>query len=182
MFLKPGQWLPALRPPEHRTLLPLGPDDLETVLDRLGVTEPRYLEVYSRGRGRVALLRLTGTAEESALDLGWEPSEILTRLPDEDSWFVSEMDERAMTSDRFAAAHRGRSEKFRDDDYEYFAVFPDRLVDLDLSHAQLVIRRRDEVEEKHTGSGWVRTDEQVAVAHHGSYLPISRAEMERLIS
>ncbi|MEU0878677.1 hypothetical protein ABZ345_08780 [Lentzea sp. NPDC005914] len=184
MFLRPGEWLPASRPPQHRTVLPLGPDDLETVLARLGAAESRYLEV--RGTGRVALLRLTGTTEEFAVDLGWEPSDVLTRLPGEDSWSVSEIDERTMTNLRFDVACLGRSGQHRDGEYEYIAVFPARLVALDLSHAQLVIRRRDEAEEKFAGParGWepASPEERGATAYPSRRLPISRAEMERLIS
>ncbi|GAA3648501.1 hypothetical protein GCM10022267_38760 [Lentzea roselyniae] len=93
-FLRPGEWLPTARPASERTLLPLGEADLTVVTDRLAAGHHRYLEVRCRGRGPVALLRLTGTTEESASDQGWEPSDVLTRLPGEQSWFVSELDEK----------------------------------------------------------------------------------------
>jgi hypothetical protein len=86
---------------------------------------------------------------------------------------------------RFWSAHFGRTGKFRDE-FEYFAIFPVRVADLDLFRAQLVIRRRDGVEEKFSGAdrGWERTgpEHQITKAYYSRYLPISREEMERLIS
>lgn len=185
-FLRPGEWLPAARPSAEQTLLPLGETDLAAVTARLAAGEHRYLQVRCRGRGPVALLRLTGGTEESARDLGWEPSDVLTRLPGEQSWFVAELDEETMTGHRFWSAHLGRSGRFTGDEYEYFAVFPGQGAAFDLSRAQLVIRRKNDVEEKYSGPvhGWVRTspDKQLNKAFLSRYLPISRQEMEQLIS
>ncbi|MGW6928715.1 hypothetical protein ACWGE0_01545 [Lentzea sp. NPDC054927] len=185
VFLLPGRWLPAVRPSSQQTLLPLGDTDLAAVTARLTAGESRYLTVRCRDRGPVALLRLTGTTEESARDLGWEPSDVLTRLPGEQSWFVAEVDEDSMLGHRFWSAHLGRSVKFRDQEYEYFAIFPVRAAAFDLSRARLVIRRKDGVEEKFAGpDGWVPTgpEQQINKAYYSRYLPISHEEMERLIS
>ncbi|MDX8030528.1 hypothetical protein SK803_09915 [Lentzea sp. BCCO 10_0856] len=185
VFVRPGQWLPAVRPSSQQTLLPLGDADLAAVTARLAAGESRYLAVRCRDRGPVALLRLTGTTEESARDLGWEPSDVLTRLPGEQSWFVGEVDEESMAGHRFWSAHLSRAVKFRGQEYEYFAIFPTREAAFDLSRARLVIRRRAEIEEKFSGpAGWVPTgpQEQINKAYYSRYLPISHDEVERLIS
>ncbi|MET9630257.1 hypothetical protein ABZX92_22585 [Lentzea sp. NPDC006480] len=182
VFLRQGEWLPAVRPSD-RTLLPLAAADLDAVTAALMSREHRYLKVRSRETGPVALLRLTGTTEESAVDLGWEPSDVLTRLPGERSWFVGEVDEQGVERLRYTSALQGRSVRFAKDEYRYFAVFPSHA--LDLSQAVLVIRRRDEAEEKFAGpAGWVPVGpgEEVGRAYPGRFLPISHAEMERLIS
>ncbi|HEX8869356.1 MAG TPA: hypothetical protein VF821_27085 [Lentzea sp.] len=100
VFLRPGQWLPASEPSDRTTSLPLGPADLAAATTRLAAGERRYLRIRSWDRGPVAHLRLTGTTEEAANDLGWEPSDFLTRLPDEESWFVFEEDEKTMDAYR----------------------------------------------------------------------------------
>lgn len=185
-FLRPGEWLPAARPSAEQTLLPLGEADLAAVTGRLAAGEHRYLQVRCRERGPVALLRLAGTTEVSARDLAWEPSDVLTRLPGEPSWFVAELDEESMTGYRFWSAHLDRAVGFRNDEHQYFAVFPVQRLAFELSRAQLVIRRSGDVEEKYAGPahGWVRTDpdKQLDRAFRGRYLPISRAEMEQLLS
>lgn len=185
MFLRPGEWLPGVPPSSTDTVLPLGEADLATVTARLAAGESRYLRVRCRSGGPVALLRLTGTTEESARDLGWEPSDVLTRLPAEQSWFVLEVDEQGMEGYRFWSAHLKRAVEFRGQDCEYFAVFPTQDVAFDLSRAQQVIRRKDGVEEKFTGpGGWLPTGpkQQIDKAYYNRYLPISREEMEQLIS
>lgn len=185
MFLRPGEWLPGARPSNTDTVLPLGDADLATVTARLAAGESRYLRVRCRSVGPGALLRLTGTTEQSARDLGWEPSDVLSRLPGEQSWFVIEENEQSMEGYRFWSAHLKRAVEFRGQDCEYFAVFATQEAAFDLSRAQLVIRREDGAEETFTGpGGWVPTgpDEQIDKAYHNRYLPISREEMERLIS
>ncbi|WP_156213390.1 hypothetical protein [Lentzea aerocolonigenes] len=185
MFLRQGEWLSAVRPSDQTPLLPLGAADLDAVTAALMSGEHRYLEVRSRETGPVALLRLTGTTEESAVDLGWEPSEILTRLPGEESWFVGEVDEQGMERRRYASALLRRSVRFAEDEYRYFAVFPTPDLLFDLARAVLVVRRRGEAQEKFAGlAGWVPSspDEHLDRKYLGRYLPISHEEMERLVS
>lgn len=75
--------------------------------------------------------------------------------------------------------------RFRNDEHQYFAVFPTLDPAFDLSRAELVLRRRGDVEEKFSGPehGWVpQGPEKLERKYVGRYLPIREQEMERLIS
>ncbi|MEV6236013.1 hypothetical protein [Lentzea sp. NPDC051838] len=186
VFFQPERWLPAMRPSDRAMTVPLGAEELAAVTARLAAGDPRHLRIRCRIRGPVALLRLTGTTEEQSNDLGWEPSDLLSRLPGEESWYVFEEDEKTLDGHRFAAAQLNRSVRFRQDERQYFAVFPTLEPGFDLSRAVLVARREGEVEETYTrsGGGWVRMDEGDTIDRSFLIrsLPISREEMERLIS
>ncbi|MEV6906579.1 hypothetical protein [Amycolatopsis sp. NPDC051071] len=179
MFLRPGEWLPAASPRDEHTLA-ISQADLGRVTGRLDAAEPRYFEFRCRERGPVALVRLTATAEESARDLGWEPSDFFTRLHKEPTWYVAEVDEHGMVGRRFWSAHLKRGVAYRKDEIQYAAIFPAQSAAFDLANAELVMRTRDAVEEKFVRpGGWVPSD-QTLVSYLGRHLSISHAEAERL--
>ncbi|EME52058.1 hypothetical protein [Amycolatopsis decaplanina] len=179
MFLRPGEWLPTASPQNEHTLA-ISQADLDRITGRLATAEPRYFELRCRERGPVALVRLTATAEESALDLGWEPSDVFARLPREPTWYVTEVDERGMVGRRFWSATLRRGVAHRNDEIQYFAIFPTQSAAFDLAEAQLVMRQRGAVEEMFVRpDGWVTADRpltEFTVRH----LPISPDEAERL--
>lgn len=173
MFLRKGEWLRTRKPSKLHTL-PLAKSDLKSITRRLEATGRRYFEI--RGdRGRVALLRLTGTTEESSQGLGWEPSALLQRWQDEPAWVITEDHEQGMDMSRFYAARADRVEINKDSEYEYLAVFADFADAMDLGRAQMVVRRKDGVDERQAGLGqWVPTEK---VAPTRVALPISQDEV-----
>ncbi|MEU3622224.1 hypothetical protein BS329_33355 [Amycolatopsis coloradensis] len=180
MFLRSGEWLPSGGPRDKHTLA-IGEADLDRITGRLAAVEPRYLEFRCRERGPVALVRLTATTEESARDLGWEPSDQLARLPNELTWYVGEVDEIGMVARRFWSARLTRGVAHRNDEIQYFAIFPTQSAAFDLAKAQLVLRRRGDVEEKFVRSvGWIPAERTLTGFDNSRYLAISHEEMERL--
>ncbi len=179
MFLRPGEWPPTARPRKEHTL-PIGEADLDRITGRLTMAEHRYFEFRCRARGPVALVRLTATTEESSLDLGWQPSDVFARLPHEPTWYVDEVNERGMDAHRFWSASLKRGVAHSKDEIRYFAIFPAQSAAFDLANAELVMRRRGDVEEKFVRpGGWAPAD-QTLDFYYLRHLPISHEEAERL--
>ena len=178
MYLRGGVW-PRTPKPSRLITLPLDGSGLDRVTRALDDLRPRYFEV--RGpQGRVALLRLTGSTEESARDLRWEPSALLSRRQDEPDRVITEYDEEAMTLARYHRASSERAERHRGDACGYFAVFADFAAALDFRRAEAVVRREDGVDERHVERGrWVPTD-LLSRNPDVPYLAVSEAEAERL--
>ncbi|SDJ00090.1 hypothetical protein SAMN04488074_101247 [Lentzea albidocapillata subsp. violacea] len=87
MFLGDGRWLRTSKPRKLITL-PLTRTGLDRVTRRIASAESRFFEIRDE-QGHVALLRLTGSAEETAQGHGWVPSELLGRWQAEPEWVIS---------------------------------------------------------------------------------------------
>ncbi|TWP46857.1 hypothetical protein FKR81_34165 [Lentzea tibetensis] len=187
-FVRDGEWRTTRAPHQVKTV-PITAADVDRVTRRIAATEhTRYFDV--RGdRGRVAIVRLTGSVEEAlARDvLEWAPSDLFERVRTEPELVAEEFSESSGTMAVFyqtqsVRAERQKSERAGDD--RYFAIFADLAAALDVGNALVVVRRRGEAEEKFVRPGeWVPTDELSRLegkAPFQPYLAISAEEAERL--
>lgn len=150
----------------------------------------RYVVVLVEGeRLPLAVVRVAGENEEAfTRDLVWEPSDLLSRGPGEETWQAREAEVGyangfmvQMVREVRAAEHTSETAE-----YGYFAIFNETVDVLDLDNAYLVVRSSPGTgEEAFTGNLlWERTDKlhrlRCGRDWTEEYVAISPAEAEHL--
>ncbi|GAA2822131.1 hypothetical protein [Crossiella cryophila] len=133
-----------------------------------------------------AVVRVTGEVEEAFThNLRWEPSDLLSRVPNESDWSTRELtgpEDHLVSIVRTIRGRRHHSSVYP----QYYAVFKDAADVVDLDKAYLLLRERGRYhEQKYTGiQTWSGSDKLYRLTSGRDcleeYVSVSAAEAEQV--